>query len=90
MYLLQKLCRKESECLDFNIFDSSKPFLMLKTDNQTLIDLQILPTSKSGVSVLGLFNKVSSYGGKDLLDVVFRHPLSSKEEILKQKVSQKS
>lgn len=55
---------------------------MFTTDSQTWADLQIFSSIRSRLSIASIFDKeVSSLKGKEVLNEMFRYPLSSKEEI---------
>ena len=55
---------------------------MFITDSQTQNDLQIFSSGKSQPSIISIFEQeISSHNGKTMLNLMFSHPLQSKEEI---------
>lgn len=54
----------------------------MKTDENTLKDLQILSSSNSNLSIFKLFNKTQTEGGEKALAQIFTSPLEDVEEII--------
>jgi DNA mismatch repair ATPase MutS len=50
-------------------------------DRQTLADLSIFSNFAGDVSVLSLFDRAKTIGGKDKLSEIFKHPLTNREQI---------